>query len=102
MPALGFSKESSMPILDVKVSAPFSPALVERISSSLAGLTSSVLQKKPEVIAIAVSFVDPAAWVIAGKTLAAHCADQRRRHRGQDRADRARHLLVSRGWSFLP
>ncbi len=91
-----------MPILDVKVSAPFSPALVERISSSLAGLTSSVLQKKPEVIAIAVSFVDPAAWVIAGKTLAAHCADQRRRHRGQDRADRARHLLVSRGWSFLP
>lgn len=60
-----------MPILDVKVSAPFSPALVERISSSLAGLTTSVLQKKPEVIAIAVSFVDPAAWVIAGKTLAA-------------------------------
>ena len=59
-----------MPILTVKVAAPRSGELTQRIASLLAGLTATVLGKKPDVTAIAVEYVDPADWIIAGRALA--------------------------------
>jgi 4-oxalocrotonate tautomerase len=60
-----------MPILDVKVSAPRSEELTGRLTATLAELTVSVLGKKPELIAIAVTYVDPRDWFVAGRSLAA-------------------------------
>ena len=61
-----------MPILNVKVSAKPSPELTRSIATTLMELTSRVLRKDPKVIAIAIDFVPPEHWVIAGKTLAQH------------------------------
>ncbi|TFW31900.1 tautomerase family protein [Massilia horti] len=61
-----------MPILSVKVGAKKAPGLTQKIGETLIGLTSRILGKSPEVTAIAIEYVDPGDWIIAGKTLAEH------------------------------
>jgi 4-oxalocrotonate tautomerase len=61
-----------MPILNVKVSRPASADLTRRISTALAELTARILKKPPEVTAIAIDYVAPEHWVIAGRTLVEH------------------------------
>jgi 4-oxalocrotonate tautomerase len=58
-----------MPILNVKVSARKSPGLTKAISEILLDLTTRILRKKPEVTAIALDYVDPEDWIVAGKSL---------------------------------
>src|SRR3569832_1210833 len=58
-----------MPILNVKVSRPASAGLTLRISQALGDLTARILKKPPEVNSIAIDYVAPERWVIAGKTL---------------------------------
>jgi 4-oxalocrotonate tautomerase len=58
-----------MPILNVKVSAKKSTELTKAISSTLLELTSRILHKKPEVTSIAIDYVDPDDWIVAGQSL---------------------------------
>ena len=58
-----------MPIIQIKVAASKSRDTTRRISEHLLEVTSKVLNKKPEVIAITVEYVDPEDWIIAGKPL---------------------------------
>jgi 4-oxalocrotonate tautomerase len=58
-----------MPILNVKVSAARSPELSRQIAAVLLDLTSRILGKKPDVTAIAIDFVDPDDWLVAGRSL---------------------------------
>lgn len=59
-----------MPILNVKVSVPRSADMSRQIATVLLELTSRILHKSPEVTSIAIDYVDPHDWVVAGKTLA--------------------------------
>jgi 4-oxalocrotonate tautomerase len=59
-----------MPILNIKVSAKQSPGMTRAISNKLLELTGRILKKKPDVTSIAISYIDPADWVVGGKTLA--------------------------------
>jgi len=59
----------SMPILNVKVSAPRSSELTREISELLLELTGRILKKKREVTAIAIDYIDPADWVVGGSSL---------------------------------
>jgi 4-oxalocrotonate tautomerase len=61
-----------MPILNVKVSRPASAELTARIAATLAELTARILRKPPEVTAIAIDYVPPEHWVVAGRTLVDH------------------------------
>ena len=58
-----------MPILNVKVSAPRSDELTQKIASTLAELTESVLGKRPDVLAMTIEYVDPRDW-FGGRALA--------------------------------
>ncbi len=58
-----------MPILNVKVSAEKSPAMVRAIADMLLDLTVRLLGKKRELTAIAIDFIDPACWVVGGVPL---------------------------------
>ncbi|MDQ7970091.1 MAG: 4-oxalocrotonate tautomerase family protein [Oxalicibacterium faecigallinarum] len=58
-----------MPILNVKISAEKNPQLTKDIATLLLELTSRVLKKKPEVTAIAIDYVPPDSWIIAGVPL---------------------------------
>ena len=60
-----------MPILNVKVSAPASARLAEKLAATLVELTVRHLRKKAELTSVAVDFVDPEHWIVAGKSLAA-------------------------------
>jgi 4-oxalocrotonate tautomerase len=59
-----------MPILNVKVSAQPSAALTREISEMLLEHTTRILRKKREVTSIAIDYVAPENWVVAGATLA--------------------------------
>ena len=59
-----------MPILNVKVSQPYSPALTHAISETLLELTTRLLRKKRELTAIAIDHVPPEQWIVGGSTLA--------------------------------
>ena len=59
-----------MPILNVKVSARRSPEMTKAISELLLDLTTRVLGKKREVTSIAIDYVDPADWIVGGRSLA--------------------------------
>lgn len=59
-----------MPVLNVKISARKSPEMTTAISGILVDLTSRILHKKPEVTSIAIDYVDPADWVVGGRSLA--------------------------------
>ena len=58
-----------MPILNVKVSAKQSRELTKSISDILLELTSRILHKKKEVTSIAIDYVDPDDWIVAGHSL---------------------------------
>jgi 4-oxalocrotonate tautomerase len=59
-----------MPILNVKVSAKKSPEMTRAIAALLLDLTARVLHKKREVTSIAIDYVDPADWIVGGRSLA--------------------------------
>jgi 4-oxalocrotonate tautomerase len=59
-----------MPILNVKVAAPRSDELTDRIASTLVELSTRILGKKPELTAVAISYVDPRDWIVGGRSLA--------------------------------
>jgi 4-oxalocrotonate tautomerase len=61
-----------MPILNVKISARRSPEMTRSIAQILLELTSRILHKDPQVTSIAIDYVDPQDWIIAGKSLADH------------------------------
>jgi 4-oxalocrotonate tautomerase len=61
-----------MPILDVKLGAKRSTETTRRVTTLLSELTVRILRKSPQVIAIAVTYVDPDDWIVAGKTLTEH------------------------------
>lgn len=58
-----------MPILNVKIAAEKSPELTAQIAATLIELTTRILKKKPEVTAIAIDYVSPDSWIIAGVPL---------------------------------
>lgn len=58
-----------MPILNVKVSAIKSAELTQSIADILLELTTRILHKKPEVTSIAIDYVDPENWIVAGRSL---------------------------------
>ena len=61
-----------MPILNVKLGAKRSSETTRGVTALLIDLTSRVLRKSPEVIAITIDYVDPDDWIIAGKSLTEH------------------------------
>ena len=61
-----------MPILNVQVSATRSREMTRAIADLLIELTSRVLHKDPRLTSIAINYVDPEDWIIAGKSLAEH------------------------------
>ena len=60
-----------MPILNVKVSAQKSPEMSAKIATMLIELTTKVLGKDPRVTSIAIDYVDPDHWIVAGQPLSA-------------------------------
>lgn len=58
-----------MPLLNLRIAATPDRALASRAAATLHELTVQLLGKKPELIAIAVDFVDPQTWFIAGRPL---------------------------------
>lgn len=58
-----------MPILNVKISATKSTPLTKSISNILLELTTRILHKKAELTSIAIDYVDPDDWIVAGKSL---------------------------------
>lgn len=61
-----------MPILNVKVSAQRSSQMTMSISKILLELTSRILHKDPDVTSIAIEYINPEDWIVAGKSLAEH------------------------------
>ena len=61
-----------MPILNVKVSAQRSQEMTKRISALLLEITSRILHKDPELTSIAIEYVNPQDWIVAGKSLVEH------------------------------
>ena len=55
-----------MPILNVKIAAEKSPELTAQVTAALVELTSRILKKKPDVIAIAIDYVSPDSWIVGG------------------------------------
>ena len=61
-----------MPILNVKVSGQRSNEMTKKISEILLELTSRILHKDPQVTSIAIEYVTPEDWIVAGKSLEEH------------------------------
>jgi len=61
-----------MPILDVKLGARRSRETTRQVTTLLTELTVRILRKSPQVIAIAVAYLDPDDWIVAGKSLTEH------------------------------
>jgi 4-oxalocrotonate tautomerase len=61
-----------MPIINVKVSAEKSEPMSAAIAEMLLEKTSRILRKRADLTAITIDYVDPAHWIVAGKSLAAH------------------------------
>jgi len=61
-----------MPILNVKISGAPSAETTRRVANLLLDATSNILGKKRDVTSIAVDYVDPEHWIVAGKSLAEH------------------------------
>lgn len=59
-----------MPLVNLRIAAPASRELAARAADAVHRLTVEHLGKKPELIAVAVDFVDPATWFVAGRPLA--------------------------------
>ena len=58
-----------MPILNVKISANKSKELTKSVTDILLELTTRILHKKAEVTSIAIDYVDPDDWIVAGRSL---------------------------------
>ena len=58
-----------MPILNVKVSGVASAERSQQIAQMLSGHTQEILNKRPELISIAISYIDPVHWIVGGETL---------------------------------
>lgn len=61
-----------MPIVTVLLSGAPDDALAAGVAADLHRLTVERLGKDPALVAIAVRFVDPAHWFVAGRTLREH------------------------------
>ena len=59
-----------MPILNVKIASPQSSELTEQVAEMLLDITTRILHKKRELTAVAIDYVDPATWLVAGESLA--------------------------------
>jgi 4-oxalocrotonate tautomerase len=59
-----------MPILTVKTTVKRSPQMSEQIAALLLNHSQNVLGKDPSLTAVAIDYIDPADWIIAGKSLA--------------------------------
>lgn len=59
-----------MPILNVKISGTPSPQTSSRVAETLTDLTVELLKKKRELTAVAIDYVAPAEWFIAGAPVA--------------------------------
>lgn len=59
-----------MPFIHLQLSASPSPALTTQVAAVLTDLTTQVLHKQPQVIALTLVYIDPAHWLAGGKTLA--------------------------------
>ncbi|WP_425259559.1 tautomerase family protein [Rubrivivax sp. RP6-9] len=60
-----------MPIINVKVSAAKSEPLSHAIADMLLEKTSRILRKRADLTAITIDYVDPAHWIVGGRSLAA-------------------------------
>ena len=60
-----------MPIINVKVSAERSETLSQAIAEMLLEKTARILRKRADLTAITVDYVDPAHWIVGGRSLAA-------------------------------
>jgi 4-oxalocrotonate tautomerase len=58
-----------MPILSVKVSGKKNAETTAKVSELLIELTTRILGKKKELIAIAIEYVDTDSWVVGGQLL---------------------------------
>ena len=58
-----------MPILNVKISGHASPKRSQDIAHMLSLHTQNILHKKPELIAITITYLDPEHWIVGGQTL---------------------------------
>ncbi|MCC2107167.1 MAG: tautomerase family protein [Hyphomicrobiales bacterium] len=58
-----------MPILKVLIGAPRSRETTEAVVNTLLDLTVDILKKKREVTSIAVDYIDPQDWYVAGHSL---------------------------------
>jgi 4-oxalocrotonate tautomerase len=59
-----------MPILNVTISRPPSPALAAEIAQGLVERTVRVLRKRADLTSVAVQFVPPEHWIVGGRSLA--------------------------------
>jgi len=59
-----------MPILNVTLGVTPSQEAAGRAAATLAGLTARILHKRADVTSVAVQFVDPSHWFVAGRSLA--------------------------------
>ena len=59
-----------MPILNVKLCTTPSPATTSRVAAALTVLTVEVRKKKRELTAVAIEYVAPTEWFIAGAAVA--------------------------------
>jgi 4-oxalocrotonate tautomerase len=60
-----------MPYLNIKIAATESPETSAQVATLLTDLTASVLGKKRELTAVAIEYVKPSTWFIAGKNVTA-------------------------------
>jgi len=59
-----------MPIIELKVSGQEDPALAQQIATEISRLTKDVLNKRPEVTVVTVSFVPDHLWFVNSVSLA--------------------------------
>ena len=58
-----------MPFIHIQVSGPADDKLAGRIAEQASELTARLLGKDPALTAVAVDFIDPARWFVAGRAL---------------------------------
>ena len=59
-----------MPIINLKLSGTEDPALAKEIAKNISNLTKDVLNKKPEVTVVTVSFIPDYLWFVNSESLA--------------------------------
>ena len=59
-----------MPIIDLKVSGPESPALAQQLATEISRLTQEILKKKPGLTVVTVSFIPDYLWFVNTVSLA--------------------------------